>query len=108
MFASSRVYGIGIVVHRCVSGSWHCSKEPSTSELIGARSVTTPSVRVGMVLYAGDMPLLVVRLGGLVEPVSGLPRDCWNNVHHVPPDPDRGSGCRPRAPARALRHPGHG
>ena len=87
MFASSSVYGTGIVVHRWVNGSWHCSKEPITSELIGARSVTTPSVRVGMVLYAGAMPLLVVHFGGVVQPVSGLPRECWNNVHHVPRDP---------------------
>jgi hypothetical protein len=50
--------------------------------------VTTPSVRVGMVLYAGDMPLLPSRTW--VQPVSGLLQACWNNVHHVPPDPTSG------------------
>ena len=45
-----------------------------------------------MVLYAGAMPLLVL------EPVSGMNHACWNNVHHVPPDPSSDSGRRPARP----------
>jgi hypothetical protein len=46
--ASSIEYGTGTVVQRWDEGSWHCSNEPSASSGRWARSVTGPSVRVGI------------------------------------------------------------
>jgi len=45
--AISRVYGVGTVVHRMLSGSTHCSTTWSTSDSRCARRVTSPSVSVG-------------------------------------------------------------
>ena len=46
--ASSRVYGTGIRVKRTISGSWQIPTTASTSSARQGRSVTTPSVRVGV------------------------------------------------------------
>ena len=61
------------------------------SSSVGARRVATPSVRVGMVLCAGGMRLIVLgrstRFRTGHEPVPEAAYACWNNEDHVRADP---------------------
>ena len=61
------------------------------SSSVGARRVATPSVRVGMVLCAGGMRLIVLgavnSIPAATEPVPGAAYACWNNDDHVRADP---------------------